>query len=80
MRKRQTESIEIVEGDTTYKKVCFPEPEYKGEYILKTPEEFYPCESGYYNYLNMKPEIWSVFDELYDYFDAEYNGNLCISV
>ena len=38
---------------------------------MKLPVEFYPYEFGFYSYLDMEPEEWDAYDELYGYFEEE---------
>lgn len=71
VRERQNDRIETREGDSRWRKGVFYEPGYEGTYLLKEPEEFTEYEGGYYSYVDMKPEMWTAFDEMYEYFEQD---------
>lgn len=71
VKQGENDDICVVSGTNVYKRVCFTEPEYDGNYQMKLPVEFYPYEFGFYSYLDMEPEEWDAYDELYGYFEEE---------
>ena len=40
VKTRKIESIEVEVGTERYKRACFSEPRYEGDYLLKEPVEF----------------------------------------
>lgn len=65
------------EGEERWRKGLFADTIYEGDYVLLQPVKFSLFEEGYFSYVDMKPEMWSVFNELYEYFENdEYEKNV----